>query len=262
MQLDPPNLRFVKFFIDSQAAILALNTPDIRSRAVENARGAVNRLAERAVSVTLNWIPAHKGHHGNERADALAKRGCTLTSTPVLPVGKPHAAIKSDIKTGVYKSWNTKWIDSQEARHTKAFYLGPNPRKSKFVINLARLELGRFIRLITGHNNLNYFQTKIGLHNNSTCRLCGEGDETFQHFAQECPRLYQARQETFQGEIPTNTMQWSVRELIDFSYIPTINRAFEGNWEPGGATNLDRMDPIEAEDADMLSISEDSGPDN
>ena len=38
-----------------------------------------------------------------------------------------------------------------------AFYGGPDKKKA------GGLELGRrFIRLITGHNNLNWFQTRIG----------------------------------------------------------------------------------------------------
>ena len=30
--------------------------------------------------------------------------------------------------------------------------------------------------------------------------------------------------------IPTDDMMWSVRELLDFSYIPGINEAYEGTW--------------------------------
>ena len=41
------------------------------------------------------------------------------------------------------------------ANHSRSFYGGPNPSKAKFVdYKLARHELGRCIRIITGHNNL------------------------------------------------------------------------------------------------------------
>ena len=49
------------------------------------------------------------------------------------------------------------------AKHEKHFYFAPNPQKAKYVIKLAHLELGHFIRLISGHSNLNYFQTRIEL---------------------------------------------------------------------------------------------------
>ena len=172
-----------------------------------------------------------------------------------LTVGKPPAIIKSEIKDRIYKTWGKQWMASQEAKHTKAFYYCPNPQKSKYVLKLARLELGRFIRLITGHNNLNYFQTRIGLHNDSKCRLCGEEDETFIHFVRTCPRLHSSRVETFGDKLPTNDMRWSVRNLIDFSYIPTVNRAFEGTWSDGSAMDPDTMDPVQTEHDDMRSES-------
>ena len=37
-------------------------------------------------------------------------------------------------------------------------------------------------------------------------------------------------------------MTWSVRDLLDFSYTPTVNDAFEGSWAHGDPTGLDNMD--------------------
>ena len=71
-----------------------------------------------------------------------------------------------------------EWERYGEARHTRTFYLCPNPAKAKYVYKLARLELGRFVRVVTGHNNLSSFQNKLGLAPPASCRLCGEGDET------------------------------------------------------------------------------------
>ena len=66
------NMRFVKHFVDSQAAILAVGNPHISSKLVARAVDSLNRLAEVVQSVTLTWIPAHKGHKGNELADELS----------------------------------------------------------------------------------------------------------------------------------------------------------------------------------------------
>ena len=37
-------------------------------------------------------------------------------------------------------------------------------------------------------------------------------------------------------------MSWSVRNLLDFSYIPGINTAFEGTWAHGDPAGVDDLD--------------------
>ena len=167
LQLSDQQLRYVKFFVDSQAAIMALANNFVTSKTVASAIKSLNLLAKRATSVTVVWIPAHKGHEGNERADVLAKRGAgSEESGRLVNVQQPMATIKQKIKDCVQEAWCAEWQGQPYANHSKTFYEGPNPGKARYVYKLARLELGRFVRIITGHNNLSFFQTKIGLYNN------------------------------------------------------------------------------------------------
>ena len=229
-----PGPRFVKMFVDSQAAILAMGNPKITSKAVERAVQALNDLARVTKSVTLVWIPAHKGHIGNERADVLAKEGSRGTpGCTEKHVGVPQAAIKMKVKTWIYGEWSREWQMLGYANHTKSFYSRPEPNKARYVYKLARLELGRFVRVVTGHNNLNFFQNKIGLCATKVCRFCGLGDETITHLWASCPRFFSAKRETFQDKLPSPDMLWSVRGILNFSYYPGINGAFEGSWETG-----------------------------
>ena len=251
-------MEYVKIFIDSQAAITALGNPRITSHTVANAVESLNRLADSTTKVTLVWIPAHKGHTGNERADTLAKQGAqTPDPRKLINVRKPHATVKAEIRRQVANDWQNEWTRSNQANHAKTFYAGPNPSKAKFVYKLARLELGRFVRIVTGHNNLNFFQTKIGLANNPSCRFCMEGDETITHLLSNCPRFFSTGRELFLDQLPTADMKWSVRDLLDFSYTPEINGAFEGTWADGDPlpqtrrlsdTSLDLMGDDEWED--------------
>ena len=81
--------RFVNFYIDSQAAIKALDSYMVRLKSVADGKRILNKLAEQGNVVTLNWIPGHSGQPGNEIADHLAKRGADLEdmgSEPRLPV--------------------------------------------------------------------------------------------------------------------------------------------------------------------------------
>ena len=225
------SIHYVKIMIDSQAAIQALGNPRIKSKAVAATVESLNRLATVAKSVTLVWIPAHKGFAGNERADTMAKKGTELTNPNLaITVGKPSATIKAELKHNIYMDWAKEWLDTNEAHHTKGFYMCPDPLKARHVYKLARLELGRFVRIITGHNNLGYFQTRIGLNNNHLCRLCKEGNETVLHFIRECPGTFHQSREFFKDTLPTSDMKWSVRSLLDFSYTPVLNVMYEGTW--------------------------------
>ena len=123
---------------------------------------------------------------------------------------------------------------------------------------LARLELGRFVRIITGHNNLNYFQHRIGLWGTRTCRFCNIDDETFIHLTNDCPRWWQTSRDLFCDKLPTNDMTWSVRNLLDYSYNPAINAAFEGTWAHGDPADVDDLGtpgPESDTDSDAPSLA-------
>ena len=220
--------KFVKIFVDSRAALLALNARQTKSLVVADAINALNKLAGTARKVTLNWIPAHKGFKGNESADILAKQGAASDHPLELSyVRKPKIAIKNDIKKAVYHEWQKEWKNQTKATHAKSFYDSPDENKAKYVYKLARLELGRFIRIISGHNNLRFFQNKLNPWTDPTCRFCGHDKETVMHILHDCPRFLTSRRDKFLGLTPSANRKWSVRSLLDFSYTPELNEAFE-----------------------------------
>ena len=229
---DSLTIRFAKIFIDSQAAILALNSEQIRSRLVHDTIGKLNELALKCRALTLVWIPAHKGHEGNERADMLAKWGartfgpCEFTFTPT-------QSVKKHIKNSVYQLWRQEWQDQHSANHARTFYGGPDPVKARYVFKLSRSELGRLVRIVTGHNNLNFFQNKIGLWHDPFCRFCARGPETITHLLHDCPRFSLTARNVFSRGLPSSTASWSVREFLLFSYTADIDLAMEGSWKNG-----------------------------
>ena len=82
----------------------------------------------------------------------------------------------------------------------------------------------RLVEIITGHNNLSYFQFKVDPDVNPLCRFCEEQNETFHHLITDCPRLRQFRTDNikhFDGN------SWKVAELLNFSYIQEKNDYLE-----------------------------------
>ena len=268
------NCFYIKFFVDSQAALLALNKKTINSRLVGDTIHNLNLITGKA---RLVWIKAHVGHDGNERADQLAKEGTTLPT--ISPVSLPKQATKAAIKTAIDEIWALQWTQYHDGRQSKQFYPLPDRSKAKYSYSLNRQELGRLIRITTGHNNLFYHRSNVDKTRATSplCRFCGEEKETFYHFATNCPCFRLSRFQFFQNDSCFINQKWSIRQLLDFSNIPSIAAALGGNFDP--MTHLEQQrdfeDLIEAEQEDanlqpgrqhnpthhMISDSSDSDPD-
>jgi ribonuclease HI len=71
-----PDIR-ATIFCDSQAAILAIHKTCIQSCTVQRTVKALHLLGHRKI-VHLQWIKAHIGSVGNDRANTLAKEGTQI----------------------------------------------------------------------------------------------------------------------------------------------------------------------------------------
>ena len=241
--------KYIKFFVDSQAALMALDNKSVTSRLVGD---TVHNLNLIPASTRLVWIKAHVGHEGNERADVLAKEGTSLP-TPQ-PLALPKQATKTAIKFAIDEIWCLQWSRYQDGRQSKQFFSLPDRAKAKYCYHLNRQDLGRVIRLITGHNNLFYHRSNVDKTNSTSplCRFCSEERETFYHFATNCPCFRLSRFQFFQNDSCFNNGKWSVRQILEFSRIPSIDAALGGSFDP--LVHLEQQrdfeDLIEAEQID------------
>ena len=256
------NTNYIKIFVDSQAALQALSKKDITSRLVGDTVHNLNLIPG---LVRLVWIKAHVGHDGNERADELAKAGTSLPTAE--PVALPKQATKHAIKEAIDEIWKLEWSLYNDGRQSKQFYQLPDRKKAKYCYNLSRQELGRLIRIVTGHNNLFYHRSNVDKSGatNSLCRFCKEEKETFYHFATSCPCFRLSRFQFFQNDTCFVNGKWSVRQLLDFSNIPSISAALGGSFDP--MVHLEQQrdfeDLIEAEQSDAdLQPGRTYDPDN
>ena len=171
---------------DSQGTIKALDSTVCRSKTTQNTISNLNALAV-FNTVKIRWIPAHKGHEGNELADALAKKGAKEINNitrPPIPKKAAYAALRERTKTTV-----------TPPVHMKLFW---NPDHVKHLRHLDRRHLRAATQLLTGHNTLKYHFHKINIANNPICRLCGLENETAKHLLTDCPALWKKRQERYE----------------------------------------------------------------
>ena len=180
----------IKIFVDSQAALLALDKYIITDKSVQTCKNNINNLANNNNRISLNWIPGHEGFMGNEVADRLAKRGADLEAPDgqIIPVPQTH--IKNLIKTWSKKAHQKIWsANPQQYRQSKMFLPDVSNTIWKKIQNQSINRIRITTQIITGHATLrkHLFNMKIVNINTPLCPKCGEENETVEHIFTICP---------------------------------------------------------------------------
>ena len=232
---------YVKIFTDNQASMKALNKKLIRNRSVFNTYNLLNEAYKLVKTLSLTWIKAHVGTKGNETADELAKRGANLPEISVDNFPVPSTSLKTAIKDTYKIKWETEWAEYKEARQSHYFYSKPDSGISKQILMHGRHRVGTFIRIISGHNGLNYFRNKVDPESyDPYCRFCKENQfETFIHFISSCPRFANFARETFLNLLPDHTQDWNPDLLLSFADHPDIRGALTEQLDEPNLTDND-----------------------
>ena len=177
---------------DSKAALQALNSdsPDL---AVCKLQRDLRQLPQQSTTV-LQWIPAHCGIPGNERADRLAKSGSKQPQPPV-PTTYPEA--KTLLKNKRKAEWKRRTGDY-------------NPTADP-INNLQRSDQTTIFRLRTGHCGLKSHLKRIGVANSAQCD-CRAAEQTVHHVLQDCPLLDAQWTQAWLQEVSTATKLWGTTE--------------------------------------------------
>ena len=129
-----------------------------------------------SLCTVLQWIPSHCGIMGNEKADALAKKG---------------AKEEQENNTVSLTELNTI---------TKALFKTPAEKDSIHL--LTRPEQVTIFRLRTGHNRLNkHLHSKLKAVPSPMCP-CGEAEQDASHILQDCRNLQQMRKKLWPEPTP------------------------------------------------------------
>ena len=151
----------IAIFTDSLSTLQALNSAD-PDQMIQGLHSSLAKLTAQH-SVSLQWMPAHVGLTGNERADILAKIGSQAPQTQ-------NSATYREAKTLLHSLFNG---DRKNENGGYQAHLDP-------VWRLGRAQQTTIFRLRTGHCSLRAHLKRIGISDTSLCE-CGQADQTLDH---------------------------------------------------------------------------------
>lgn len=185
--------RNISICSDSQAALMALETPTNHSKIVLECKTKLNMLSKRN-RVCLIWVPGHRGIAGNEICDTLAKEGSeSIPLSPEPIIGVSMAKVLHWINSHMVSIHEERWSNLTSCKTTKCFVKGPEHSTAKFLLNLSRKDCRTMVGLITGHNTCGHHMTNMRIIEDPTCASCLEGEDTTEHFLCQCPAFARMR---------------------------------------------------------------------
>ena len=148
-------------YADSQALIKALSYSHTISKTIYNLHHNLN-TASTNYYMSIEWVPGHTRHYGNELADKPANIR-TVTQTTELETSQsptPHTQYKHKINSYIFNKHKKQWSNSNISNNSKTLVstiLNRNLQgQNLFKLGIEVLRL--LTKLIAGHNNLIHFQ--------------------------------------------------------------------------------------------------------
>ena len=150
----------------------------------------------------MSWVKAHSGIPGNEAADRLAVNAALSQDTPAVDIPAIAPAVtKRHIREGTDKYWGYLFRNLDECRQSKMWFPEPARYRSDKILRLNRLQWGRLMQFMTGHNFLRYHNQVVFKEeaDDYSCQLCGldASVQDTEHVMAFCPYFLGQRESIF-----------------------------------------------------------------
>ena len=198
--------RHIAIYTDSLASLKALDKPMTKSKLVYETMQLLNEVAHNCKQLSLRWVKAHSGHVNNDQADAQAV-AAAKSDGPIVE-DRPLVSIetaKTYIKHGVDHMWEFLYhrlTYPEECRQTKQWFFHISKRRSMRILKCTRLQWGKLVQLMTGHNFLARHNYVIDNDLDPHCPLCTlDYIQDSCHFFAECPIFLDIRLTLFKHRV-------------------------------------------------------------
>lgn len=170
----------------------------------------------------IQWIPAHVGIDGNEKADKLAKNACSSS----IHLYKREKSTVNDIKIEINKIIEKEWKDwylqrISEGVGTKSFLYFKEPHQGywweKIYENLNGADIKIINRILSGHDLSPASRKKFNSENSDQCDLCNKMCDA-NHIIFECKKYKRKFKTTEKNVIEwiKKAKKYEIREIINF----------------------------------------------
>ena len=181
----------IAIFTDSLSTLQALNS-DL-DQMIQGLHFSFAKLTA-LFTVSLQWVPAHVGLTGNQKADRLAKIGNQALQTQ-------NPVTYREAKTLLHSRHNGDWKKDNSGYQA---HLDP-------IWRLEQAQQTTIFCLRTGHCGLSAYLKRIGISDTSLYE-CGQADQTADHILQSCPKYAERRQLTWPQGADLTTKLWGSAE--------------------------------------------------